>query len=126
MVGREFAAAAVAAGVAPEVPVVEARSTALARRGEWADGPISTRYEFLRVVYRETCYERSLLSRPYALASADWDTAGTGSGPRARELATELAAHLVRGRDTGRAVPYLQVAGENALRRSAHRRPVNI
>ena len=35
MVGREFAAAAVAAGVAQEVPVVEARCTALARRGQF-------------------------------------------------------------------------------------------
>ncbi|HSF29816.1 MAG TPA: hypothetical protein VLK82_04990, partial [Candidatus Tectomicrobia bacterium] len=44
----------------------------------------------------------------------------TGYGPRAREVAAELAEHFVRGRDTERAVSYLQMAGTQAMQRSAH------
>jgi tetratricopeptide (TPR) repeat protein len=35
-------------------------------------------------------------------------------------MATELAGHFVRGRDTGRAVCHLRYAGEQALQRSAY------
>jgi predicted ATPase len=35
-----------------------------------------------------------------------------------------LAEHFVRGRDAHRAVPYLQFAGENAVRRSAHQEAI--
>jgi predicted ATPase len=43
-----------------------------------------------------------------------------GYGEQARDIAAELAEHFVRGQDAPRAVQYLQQAGENALRRSAH------
>ena len=39
---------------------------------------------------------------------------------RAREMAGELAMHFQRGRDVPRAVPYLQMAGAQAMQRSAH------
>ena len=47
-----------------------------------------------------------------------------GYGPQARELAVKLAEHFMRGRDPRRAVQYLQYAGENALRRSAHQEAI--
>jgi hypothetical protein len=43
-----------------------------------------------------------------------------GYGERAREVAAALALHFERGQDTNRTVLYLQLAGENALRRSAY------
>ncbi|HEV8718047.1 MAG TPA: hypothetical protein VGX03_35185 [Candidatus Binatia bacterium] len=47
-------------------------------------------------------------------------------GKRAREIAAELALHFERGRDYRRAVRYLQQAGENAIRRSAHQEAVTL
>jgi predicted ATPase len=43
-----------------------------------------------------------------------------GYGEQAREIAAELAAHFVRGRDAPRAVQHLRYAGENAWQRSAY------
>jgi hypothetical protein len=45
-------------------------------------------------------------------------------GPQSRELAAKLAEHFIRGRDPRRAVQYLQYAGENALRQSAHQEAI--
>jgi predicted ATPase len=47
-----------------------------------------------------------------------------GYGQQARELAAKLAEHFIRGRDSRRAVQYLQYAGENALRRRAHQEAI--
>src|SRR4029434_11296439 len=49
-----------------------------------------------------------------------------GYGDRASERAAELAVHFERGRDTKRAIHYLQQAGENAVRRSAHQEAVTL
>src|SRR5262249_16661980 len=43
---------------------------------------------------------------------------------RAGEIAAQLAVHFERGRDVGRAIKYLHVAAENALRRGAHREAI--
>ncbi|MBI3304338.1 MAG: hypothetical protein HYZ72_19910 [Deltaproteobacteria bacterium] len=47
-----------------------------------------------------------------------------GYGKQARETAAELAMHFEWGWDYRRAVRYLRQAGENALRRSAHREAI--
>ncbi|MBI3301936.1 MAG: hypothetical protein HYZ72_07650 [Deltaproteobacteria bacterium] len=44
----------------------------------------------------------------------------------ARARAAELAVHFEQGRDYRRAVQYLQQAGENAIRRSAHVEAVSL
>jgi predicted ATPase len=127
--GREFAAAAVAAAVDTTVDVVEARCATLARRGqfvrtegtdEWPDGTVATRYGFLHDLYREIVYERVPMSRQVRWHRQMGARLEVGYGARARELAAELAEHFVRGRDAERAVQYLQMAGEQALQRSAH------
>ena len=43
-----------------------------------------------------------------------------------REIAAELAVHFERGRDTERAIQYLQQAGENAVRRSAYQEAISL
>jgi predicted ATPase len=43
-----------------------------------------------------------------------------GYGAQARDIAAELAMHFDRGRDLERAVQYLQIAGEQAVKRSAY------
>jgi tetratricopeptide (TPR) repeat protein len=47
-------------------------------------------------------------------------------GEQASERTAELAVHFERGRDYGKAVLYLQQAGENALRRSANQEALTL
>jgi predicted ATPase len=85
---------------------------------------VAGRYAFLHVLYQQVVYQRLGASQRVYLHRLVGDRLETGYGPRGRELATELAAHFVRGRDAQRAVQYLQYAGENAVRRSAHQEAI--
>jgi predicted ATPase len=131
--GVEFSAAAVAAGLGANVIEAEIQCEALARRhqwlrsigiDEWPDGTVAGRYAFLHVLYQQVVYERLGASQQVSLHRRVGERLETGYGSRGRELATELAEHFVRGRDAHRAVPYLQFAGENAVRRSAHQEAI--
>jgi DNA-binding winged helix-turn-helix (wHTH) protein/predicted ATPase len=127
--GAEFSVAAVAAALEQAVDAVGVRCAALARRGqfvsqiateEWSDGTVAARYGFLHDLYRETLYERVAVSRRVRWHRQIGVRLETAYDVRARELAAELAVHFVRGRDTGRAVLYLHLAGVQAMQRSAH------
>jgi len=127
--GVEFSAAAVAAGVEQDTEHVETRCDALTRRGqflvsrgidEWEDGTVATRYRFSHDLYHEVLYDRVPASRRVRWHRQIGARLEAGYGARAREMAVELAMHFQRGRDVSRAVQYLQYAGEQALRRSAH------
>jgi DNA-binding winged helix-turn-helix (wHTH) protein/predicted ATPase len=127
--GVEFTAAAVAAGLAQSVEAVEAVCDALAQRGQfveargavdWPDDTVTARYGFLHALYRAILYEQVPASRRVRWHRQIGLRLEAGYGGQARELATELAEHFVRGRDTGRAVSYLQMAGTQAMQRSAH------
>jgi DNA-binding winged helix-turn-helix (wHTH) protein/predicted ATPase len=127
--GTEFVTAAVAAGVDESVEAVEGRCAALARRGQfvqahgvvdWPDGTVAARYGFRHALYREMLYERVPVSQRVRWHRQIGGRLETGYGVHAREMAVELAAHFVRGRDPARAVPYLQMAGGQAMQRSAH------
>jgi predicted ATPase len=129
MAGVEFSAAAVAAAVHQEVVDVEARCAVLARRHqflkalgtvEWPDRTVAARYGFLHGLYQELLYERVPVSRRVQWHRHIGERLEAGYGARVREVAAELAAHFVRGRDAGRAVQYLHYAGEHAQQRSAH------
>jgi predicted ATPase/DNA-binding winged helix-turn-helix (wHTH) protein len=131
--GKEFAVAVVAAAVGRTVDEVEARCAILARRGQalqacgtdtWPDGTVATRYSFRHDFYRETLYARIPVGRRVRWHQQIGVRLEAGYGPRVWELATEVAAHFVRGRDTARAVPYLQYAGEQAIQRSAHQEAI--
>jgi predicted ATPase/DNA-binding winged helix-turn-helix (wHTH) protein len=131
--GVEFSAAAVAAALGTPVIEAEGRCEGLARQhqwlrsagvDEWADGTVAARYGFLHVLYQQVVYQRLGASYRVDLHRRVGDRLERGYGQRGRELATELAAHFVRGRDAGRAVQYLQYAGENAVRRSAHQEAI--
>lgn len=72
VVGREFAAALVAAAVGADVVQVEEQCERLARRGcflrrittaEWPDGTLTTSYGFLHALYREVLSERVTAAR---------------------------------------------------------------
>jgi DNA-binding winged helix-turn-helix (wHTH) protein/predicted ATPase len=127
--GVEFAAAAVAAGAEQDTEYVETHCDTLARRGqflvargieEWPDGTVATRYRFSHDLYHEVLYDRVPASRRVRWHRQIGARLEAGYGARACEMAVELAMHFQRGRDVPRAVQYLQYAGEQALRRSAH------
>jgi DNA-binding winged helix-turn-helix (wHTH) protein/predicted ATPase len=127
--GMEFSAAAVAAGTETEAEAVEEQCARLARQehflraqgtAEWPDGTVAARYAFLHALYHEVLYTRIAAGRRQRLHQRIGEREEHAYGERAREIAAELAVHFERGRDSRRAVQYLQHAGENALRRSAY------
>ena len=127
--GKEFGTAVVAAAVDRTTEHVETCLDALARRGQfvrahgvaaWPDGTLASRYTFIHDLYRAALYDRVPAGQ-----RAQWHRhiglrLEAGYESRAPELATELAEPFARGRETERALRYLQCAGENALRRSAY------
>lgn len=127
--GPTFAVAAVAAGVAQAPETLEARLTALARRGRfiraagaetWPDGTVTACYEFRHTLYHEVVYARVSAGHRVRLHQQIGARKETGYGAQARQIAAELAVHFMRGREAWRAVTHLHHAGENALRRSAY------
>jgi predicted ATPase len=130
VVGTEFSAAAVAAGLGGEVGQVEERCARLARRGqflrlagteEWPDGTVAARYGFIHVLYQKVVYERVPPGRRIGLHQRIGERKEAAYSNRVGEIAAELAAHFERGRDYRQAVQYLGQAGENAIRKHAHR-----
>ena len=131
--GMEFSAAAAAAGMEREAEAVEESCEGLTRQGqflraqgtaEWPDGTVAARYSFLHALYQEVLYNRIPAGRRRRLHQRIGEREEQAYGERAREIAAALAVHFERGREYGKAVQYLQQAGENAVRRSAHQEAV--
>jgi DNA-binding winged helix-turn-helix (wHTH) protein/predicted ATPase len=132
--GREFSAAAVAAGPDYRVEEMEARYAALARRGHfiqtsgteaWPDGMITARYGFTHDLYQQVAYQRLGATQRVRLHRQLARRLETAYGPRVSELAAELAWHCEQGRDHARAIPYLQQAAATAVRRHAHQEAID-
>jgi predicted ATPase len=128
VVGRDFSTAAVAASLDVSEEEAETQYAALARRGQFLlgqgaearwDGATSARYSFGHDLYHEILYEQMPMSRRARCHRQIGAWLEVEYGPRAMEMAGEIAEHFVRGRAYVRALPYVQYAGENALRRSA-------
>jgi DNA-binding winged helix-turn-helix (wHTH) protein/tetratricopeptide (TPR) repeat protein len=131
--GLEFTAAAVSAGAGLSEEEVETRCTALAREGrllrlhepaEWPDGRVVARFSFLHHLYPELLYDRVPPARRARLHREIGSCMEAGFGPHSPEIAAELAAHFLQAREGSRAVEYLQLAAQSALRRSAPREAV--
>ena len=127
--GVEFSAAAIAAGLAEELDLTEARCAALARQGrflrrrgesQWPDGATASRFAFLHAVHQQVLYDAIPAGRRLLWHGRIGARLEAGYGNAVREIATELAAHFERARDVPRAVRYFRLAGENALGRAAH------
>lgn len=133
--GMEFSAAAVAAALATDTTIVERHCEHLAERQqflkrlgveEWPDGTLAARYSFLHALYQQLWHERVSPTRLQHCHLQIGQRKERAYGERAREIATELAVHFEQGREYQRAVRYLQLAGENALRRSAHQEAIRL
>jgi DNA-binding winged helix-turn-helix (wHTH) protein/predicted ATPase len=129
VVGAEFSAAAVAAGVEGAAEAVETHCAALARRAQfleargtasWPDGTIAARYGFIHALYQEVLYHRVPAGQQVRLHQQIGERLEVGYGGQTSEIAAELAVHFLRGRDAPRAVQYWQQAGQQARQRSAH------
>lgn len=133
--GLEFSAAAVAAGLEGDTAAAEASCETLARREqwltprdsvEWPDRTLTARYGFAHALYRDVTYRRIPAARRARLHLRIGERAEAAFGPRAAEIATELALHFEQGRDPDRAARYLEQAAANALRRSAAAEAVSL
>jgi DNA-binding winged helix-turn-helix (wHTH) protein/tetratricopeptide (TPR) repeat protein len=122
VVGTDFVAAAVPA------PDVESSCSGLAANGRlvrrlgeaaWVGKP-STRFAFIHDLHREVLYERIPAGRRAELHREVADRLEEGYGDGAPERAAEIALHCVRGHIPQRAVEYLRLAAERALRLSGH------
>jgi predicted ATPase/DNA-binding winged helix-turn-helix (wHTH) protein len=133
--GAEFSAAAVAAGLETTVEEVEEQCGELARQelflrvrgtADWPDRTVATRYGFLHALYQEVLYERLPAGRRQRLHQRIGEREEKGYGEQVGEIAAELAAHFEQGRNYRKAVQYLQQAGDNAVRRSAHQEAISL
>jgi predicted ATPase len=133
--GMEFAVATVAAALQDDADVIEGLCEALAQTSpflqeaglaEWPDGTLSGCYRFRHTLYQQVLYAQMAAARRVRLHRVIGAYEERIHGPQAVEIAAELAMHFERGRDAPRAVHYLQRAGENAARRSAHREAIDL
>ena len=127
--GTEFSCAAVAAALDRSLDAVEAQCAALARReqflapgdsAEWRDGTIAARHRFVHTLHRDVVYERIPAARRAELHRRIGEREERAYGPKAHEVAAELADHFERGGDHERAARYHRQAAQNALARHAY------
>lgn len=132
--GMKFSAAAVAAALATDTTIVERHCEHLAERQqflkrlgveEWPDGTLAAHYTFLHALYQQLWHERVTPTQLQHYHLHIGERKERAYGNRAREIAAELAVHFEQGREYQRAVLYLQLVGENGVRRSAYGEAVN-
>ncbi|MBM4254307.1 MAG: hypothetical protein FJ147_00240 [Deltaproteobacteria bacterium] len=133
IIGREFSAAAVAAGASEDIDAVEAsceglvrQSLFLQRKGteEWPNGMVTSRYRFFHVLHQQVLAERLTARQRIIQHQRIGEQLEAAYGSRAREIATELAIRFEQGRDYPRALHHRWQAGRNATRRHAHQEAI--
>jgi DNA-binding winged helix-turn-helix (wHTH) protein/predicted ATPase len=86
---------------------------------ELPDHTVSTELAFVHSLFREALYGSLPSARRVDLHRRVGELLERGWGPRAVDIAAELAVHFEQARDRSRAMLYLQHAAANARRRSA-------
>jgi len=128
IVGVDFSAAAVAAGLQVAVEEVDQQCAVLARHGqfihargieEWPDHTLSECYSFQHALYQAVLAERVTETQQVRIHRRVGERKALAYDKEVEEIAAELAVHFEKGRDLTRAVHYLGKAGETAMRRSA-------
>jgi predicted ATPase/DNA-binding winged helix-turn-helix (wHTH) protein len=135
VVGLECSAVAISAGLGEDVVRVEEVCDGLARDNhfllpayvaELPDGTVTPRYRFIHALYLDVLYRRVAATRRARIHGRIGERGEAVYGNRSSEIAAELAVHFEQARDWARAVKYLQMAAENAARRSANREAVEL
>jgi predicted ATPase/DNA-binding winged helix-turn-helix (wHTH) protein len=135
VVGMDCSAVAMSAGLAEDVIRIEEVCDGLARRNhfllpaylaELPDGTITPRYRFIHALYLNVLYKRVVPTRRCQIHGRIGVRGEAIYGERVGEIAAELAVHFEQSRDLVKAVRYLQIAAENAARRSADHEAVTL
>jgi predicted ATPase/DNA-binding winged helix-turn-helix (wHTH) protein len=128
VVGMDCSAVAISAGLGEDVVRVEEICDGLARKhqflwpaylAELPDGTITPRYRFIHALYLDVLYKRVAQTRRRLIHGRIGQKGENIYGERVGEIAAELAVHFEQSHDCVRAVKYLLMAAENAMRRSA-------
>ena len=128
IVGMDCSAVAISAGLAEDVVRIEEICDGLARKhhflwpaylAELPDGTITPRYRFIHALYVDVLYKRVAATRRRLIHGRIGESGESIYGDRVGEIAAELAVHFEQSQDFVRAVKYLLMAAENAMRRSA-------
>jgi DNA-binding winged helix-turn-helix (wHTH) protein/tetratricopeptide (TPR) repeat protein len=93
---------------------------------QFPDGTISTRYQFVHIIYREVLYGRQAPGRrakSHRLIGERLEALYSG---RVEEIAAELAHHFEEASDWVRTVKYLRLEAQTAEQRYAHRESADI
>lgn len=102
MAGRDFTAAALAAGVGMTAEDVDIRCAMLARQGQfihhhgtatWPDGTVTGRYRFRQALYQDVVYARVPSGRRTRMHQQICKRLATAYEAQPREMAAELAVH---------------------------------
>ncbi|MGX2040446.1 ATP-binding protein [Methylocaldum sp. MU1018] len=132
--GAEWSAALLAEISGEDLASVDSCCEELGRRGqmlkscgggEWADGTLAGLYGFRHSLYREVFYRRLAPGRRMQLHRTIGECLENAYGEKSGTLAAELANHFEQGRQPSKAVAYLRLAAENAVRRYANREAVD-
>jgi DNA-binding winged helix-turn-helix (wHTH) protein/tetratricopeptide (TPR) repeat protein len=124
VVGIEFSAATVAAGLGQGNDVIEMQCAHLAQRGqflqsagtaEWPDGTVAASYRFIHALYQNVLYERVPPGRRVGVHLRIAERLERAYQSRLAEVAVELGVHFEQGRDFRRAVQYIGQAAQNAM-----------
>jgi predicted ATPase/DNA-binding winged helix-turn-helix (wHTH) protein len=128
VVGMDCSSVAISAGLEEDIVYIEEVCDGLARRNhfllpaylaELPDGTLTPRYHFIHPLYLNVLYKRVTPTRRAQIHGRIGKRGEALYGERVGEIAAELAVHFEHSRDLVRAVTYLQMAAENAARRSA-------
>ncbi len=135
VVGMDCSAVAISAGLGEDVIKIEEVCDGLAQRhhfllpaylADLPDGTITPRYRFIHALYLDVLYRRVALARRSEIHGRIGERGEIIYGDRVGEIAAELAVHFEQARDLKRAVKYLQLAAENAVRRFAYQEAVGL
>ena len=77
---------------------------------------MSERYGFIHALYHEVLYARVAARRKARMHHQIGVRMEAGFAQETREIAGELAQHFERAQQAARAIPYLQLAAEKALK----------
>jgi predicted ATPase len=131
--GIEFTADAVAKVSGTPLELVEEECERLARRrqflrsaglAELPDRTVISKYAFIHTIYQHAFYQRIPAGRRARLHRRLAEHGEQTYESAAVEHAADLAEHFERGGVSLRAIDYLRLAAENALRRYANREAI--
>jgi tetratricopeptide (TPR) repeat protein len=131
--GEEFSVLEVAAALETGVDQIEVWSDQLVRRHQFIKvvgveqapgGSVTSRYGFIHSLYRHAIDARLRGALRARLHQRVGEQKEAGLGDRAAAIAPELATHFEEARDHRRAIDYLALAADHAVRRCANRAAV--